>query len=171
MNLRESRHYHGSHTVSGPVAYNVRHIRRPIQIQWTRSTLKPRGNAANSTVASAQQWRYAQRNTAACAAWRARPDTHRAHSQALAPARAAARKRSPREAPRARVHARKSTLARRSRRRDRRPRRSAACGPLACRPGRTACRSRGTWVRGETQRAAPMPTAIRYRQWDKARIG
>ena len=43
MNLRESRHYHGSHTVSGPVAYNVRHIRRPIQIQWTRSTLKPRG--------------------------------------------------------------------------------------------------------------------------------
>ena len=46
-----------------------------------------------------------------------------------------------------------------ARRRLRRPRRSATCGPLARRPGRTACRSRGTWVRGETQRTAPMPTA------------
>ena len=63
------------------------------------------------------------------------------------------------EAPQARVHARESALARRSRRRLRRPRRSATCGPLARRPGRTACRSRGTWVRGETQRTAPMPTA------------
>ena len=59
------------------------------------------------------------------------------------------------EAPRARVRA----LARRSRRRLRRPRHSATCGPLARRPGRSACRSRGTWIRGETQRAAPMPTA------------
>jgi hypothetical protein len=65
------------------------------------------------------------------------------------------------EAPQARVHARESALARRSRRRLRRPRHSATCGPLARRPGRSACRSRGTWIRGETQRAAPMPTAQR----------
>ncbi len=63
------------------------------------------------------------------------------------------------EAPRARVHACESALARRSRRQVRHPRRSATCGPLARRPGRSACRSRGTWIRGETQRAAPMPTA------------
>ena len=68
------------------------------------------------------------------------------------------------EAPRARVHARSSALARRSRRQLRRPRRSATCGPLARRPGRTACRSRGTWVRGETQRAAHMPTALSGRR-------
>jgi len=63
------------------------------------------------------------------------------------------------EAPQARVHARESALARRSRRRLRCPRHSATCDPLARRPGRSACRSRGTWIRGETQRAAPMPTA------------
>ena len=46
------------------------------------------------------------------------------------------------EAPRARVHTRESALARRSRRRLRRSRRSATCGALARRPGRTACRDR-----------------------------
>ena len=46
------------------------------------------------------------------------------------------------EAPRARVHACESALARRSRRRLRRSRRSATCGALARRPGRTACRDR-----------------------------
>ena len=55
---------------------------------------------------------------------------------------------------------------RRSRRQVRHPRRSATCGPLARRPGRIACRSRGTWVRGETQRTAPMPTAEGGRRWE-----
>ena len=64
------------------------------------------------------------------------------------------------------VHARESALARRSRRQVRHPRRSATCGPLARRPGRIACRSRGTWVRGETQRTAPMPTAEGGRRWE-----
>ena len=41
MSLRESRHCHGSHTVSGPVAYNVRHIRRPIQIQIPVDEIHP----------------------------------------------------------------------------------------------------------------------------------
>ena len=78
------------------------------------------------------------------------------------------------EAPRARIRARESALAHRSRRRLRRPRHSATCGPLARRPGRSACRSRGTWIRGETQRAAPMPTAeggrrIGGQQWGAGR--
>ena len=64
------------------------------------------------------------------------------------------------------LHARESALARRSRRQVRHPRRSATCGPLARRPGRIACRSRGTWVRGETQRTAPMPTAEGGRRWE-----
>ena len=64
------------------------------------------------------------------------------------------------------VHARESALARRSRRQVRHLRRSATCGPLARRPGRIACRSRGTWVRGETQRTAPMPTAEGGRRWE-----
>ena len=143
---------------TGPVRHTRQHPPRP------RSTRPMRASRAHNSADTHNAIQY-----------RAERDAHDRTHTGLTRRRSRQRAQRPAngrpEAPRARVHARSSALARRSRRQLRRHRRSATCGPLARRPGRTACRSRGTWVRGETQRAAPMLTAIRYRQWDKARIG
>ena len=120
---------------TGPVRHTRQHPPRP------RSTRPMRASRAHNSADTHNAIQY-----------RAERDAHDRTHTGLTRRRSRQRAQRPAngrpEAPRARVHARESALARRSRRRLRRPRRSATCGPLARRPGRTACRSRGTWVRG-----------------------